>query len=304
MIWKAFWSDLKKMIDLLIFAKQNEIYAVSRLRQEAKKAGLNYKVIRYEGIHLNLRRGKAEFFYKGRSLPEAKMAVFRVAGRGGAGEYFVPQRTALLELWQNRPMAIVNLKTYLRFPRLNKLGQHFYFAKYDLPFVASRNYAALDLLNPEKFKFPLIVKNRYGSGGQKVFKADSPLELRNLLLEDPVSMLIQPFLTTGFDYRVIVIGGKAIGAMKKTAPKGEFLTNVARGGTATKAALTTELKTLAEKAAKIFLTDYAGVDIMYDHKGQPYILEVNRGAQFEGFEESTGINVAGKLIEWLQHKQA
>ena len=82
--------------------KRRKIYAVSRLRQEAKKAGLNYKVIRYEGIHLNLRRGKAEFFYKGRSLPEAKMAVFRVAGRGGAGEYFVPQRTALLELWQNR----------------------------------------------------------------------------------------------------------------------------------------------------------------------------------------------------------
>jgi len=290
---------IKNKVDLLIFAKQMEFYAVNRLRQEAKKMGLAYKVIRYEGMSLKLAEHKINFFYKGRSLPEAKMAIFRVAGRGGRGEHFVPQRTALLESWQDKPMVIMNLKTYLRFPRLNKLWQHYYLAKYDLPFVHSRNYASLDLLDPKKFKFPLIVKNRYGSGGQKVFKADSPLELRNLLAEDPVSVLIQPFLTTGCDYRVIVIGGKAIGAMKKTAPKGEFLTNVVRGGTATKVELTRELKTLAEKTARIFKADYAGVDIMYDQKGKPYILEINRGAQFEGFESSTAINVARKMIEYL-----
>ena len=151
--------------------------------------------------------------------------------------------------------------------------------------------------------FPLIVKNRYGSGGQKVFKADSPLELRNLLLEDIMGNMIQPFLRTGCDFRVIVIGGKAVGAMKKIAPPGEFLTNVVRGGKAVKAPLTKELKTLAEKTSKLFYADYSGVDIMYDHKGNPYILEINRGAQFEGFEESTGINVARQVIEWLQGKR-
>lgn len=291
------------MMDLLIFAKETEGYAVKRLRQEARIMGLKYKVIRYEDMSLKLSQEKIAFFHQGRALPEAKIAIFRVAGRGGRGEYFVPQRTALLELWKDKPMAIMNLRTYLKFPRLNKLWQHYYFAKHDLPFVRSQNYASLDLLDPKKFKFPLIVKNRYGSGGQKVFKAGSPLELRNLLLEDAVSMMIQPFLTTGCDFRVMVIGGQALGAMKKTAPKGEFLTNVVRGGTATKAELTKELKILAEKTAKIFYADYAGVDIMYDRKGNPYILEINRGAQFEGFEQSTGINVAQKMIDYLLAKR-
>jgi ribosomal protein S6--L-glutamate ligase len=115
--------------------------------------------------------------------------------------------------------------------------------------------------------------------------------------------MIQPFLATGHDYRVIVIGGKALGAMKKTAPKGEFLTNVVRGGTATKAELTKELRDLSVKAARLFQADYVGVDIMYDKKGNPYILEVNRGAQFEGFERSTGINIARQMIEWLISKR-
>ena len=101
---------------------------------------------------------------------------------------------------------------------------------------------------------------------------------------------------------MIVIGGEAIGAMKKTAPPGEFLTNIARGGLASKADLTDELKDLAEKTARVFKTDYVGVDIMYDTEGRPYILEANRGAQFEGFERSTGINVAQKMIEFLLEK--
>lgn len=291
-------------MDLLIFAKKDfEVYAVRRLSQEAKKMKLTYQVIRYEDLAVKIEKDRVSFSHRNKPLLKPKMAIFRVAGRGGAGEHFVPQRTILLQQWAKEPVAIMNLKTYLEFPRLNKLWQHYYFAKEDLPYVPSQNFGSLSLIKTRKLKFPLIVKNRYGSGGQKVFKADSPLELRNLLLEDPVGEMIQPFLPTGYDFRVIVIGGKAIGAMKKTAPKGEFLTNVVRGGTATKAELTKELKDLSIRSARLFKADYVGVDIMHDKKNNPYILEVNRGAQFEGFERSTGINVAREMIEWLQKKQ-
>ncbi len=294
----------RKMIELLIFAKKDfEVYAVRRLRQEAKKLGLKHQVVRYEDIVVKFKGRKVNFFHRGKALPKPKMAIFRVAGRGGAGEHFVPQRTILLQQWKKESIAVMNLKTYLAFPRLNKLWQHYHFAQAGLPYVPSENYGSLPLLKSKKFKFPLIVKNRYGSGGLKVFKADSPMELRNLLLESAISEMIQPFLPTGHDYRVIVIGNKAIGAMKKTAPEGEFLTNVVRGGTATKAELTKELRDLSVKAARLFSADYVGVDIMYDKRGNPYILEVNRGAQFEGFEESTGINVARQMIKWLQTKK-
>lgn len=287
-------------MDLLIFAKKTEGYAVDRLAEEARGKGLVFRVVRYDEMSLRMSPGKVVFMHLGKSLPVPKLAVFRVAGRGGAGEYFVPQRTILLSLWKDLGVKAMNLQTYLEFPRLNKMWQHCYFAREGLPFVPSDTYAEVENIPYKEYQYPLIVKNRYGSGGQKVFKADSPTELRNLLLEEPFGNLIQPFLPTGHDFRVIVIGGKAFpAAMKKIAPKGEFLTNVVRGGQALKVPLTKELKDLAERTAAVFKADYAGVDIMYDEKGKPYVLEVNRGAQFEGFEQSTGINVAQHILEWL-----
>ena len=60
---------------------------------------------------------------------------------------------------------------------------------------------------------------------------------------------------------------------------------------------------LAEKVARVCGLDYCGVDIMKDEKGNNYILEVNRQCQFQGFEKSTGINVAKKVVEMFLKRQ-
>jgi len=62
---------------------------------------------------------------------------------------------------------------------------------------------------------------------------------------------------------------------------------------------------LAEKVAKVCGLDYCGVDIMKDSAKQnakSYILEVNRQCQFQGFEKSTGINVAKLVVEMFLKK--
>lgn len=56
-------------------------------------------------------------------------------------------------------------------------------------------------------------------------------------------------------------------------------------------------KALAEKVARVCGLDYCGVDIMKDENDNSYILEVNRQCQFQGFEKSTGINVAKLVVE-------
>jgi glutathione synthase/RimK-type ligase-like ATP-grasp enzyme len=50
--------------------------------------------------------------------------------------------------------------------------------------------------------------------------------------------------------------------------------------------------------------DYGGVDIMKDEGGKNYVLEVNRACQFKGFEKSTGINVAKRVVEMLVSKMS
>ena len=51
--------------------------------------------------------------------------------------------------------------------------------------------------------------------------------------------------------------------------------------------------------AKIFKLDYCGIDLMKNEDGDWIVLEVNRACQFEGFEKSTGINVASKVVDCL-----
>lgn len=292
------------MIDFMILAKRMEEYSVKRFYEEAKNLKLKTRIVRYEDLYVRIGKEEIDIFSNKRRVKRPKMVVLRVAGRGGAGMYFVPHRAILINQWQKTDTVILNSKTYLNFPRINKLLQSHKFFQAGVPFVPSQSYCSIDRIKFGSFKFPVIVKNKFGSGGQKVFKADSPQELKNLVeLEEPYNVLIQPFLQTGHDYRVIVLGGKALpAAMRKTAAEGEFLTNFARGGSVEGVPLTKELKTLAEKAAKIFECDYAGIDIMYDKKNRPHVLEVNRGAQFHGFEDSTGINLAKEVILYLKDR--
>ena len=144
----------RKKIDLLIFAKTTEKYAAERIAAEAEEMNLSYRVIRYREMSLKMGPDGVAFYHRGQLIPQAKMALFRVAGRGGAGEYFVSQRTALLEHWRNEKMSILNAKGYLTFPRLNKLYQHCLFAKNHLPFVSSWNYGHVDLIEGVKFTPP------------------------------------------------------------------------------------------------------------------------------------------------------
>ena len=111
--------------------------------------------------------------------------------------------------------------------------------------------------------------------------------------------LWQSYLPTRWDLRVVIVGGRAIGAMKRSAVGEEFRSNFSLGGEVDSWKMSQEEKLLAEKTAKVCGLDYGGIDIMKDEDGNNYILEVNRACQYKGFEKSTGINVAGEVLEML-----
>jgi len=154
-----------------------------------------------------------------------------------------------------------------------------------------------------KIKKPFIIKHTISSKGEKVFKLNSFKQASSLLKKEDrfPEILIQEYLPAKEDNRVFVIGYKALGVMKRIIPKGDFRANIALGAKGIPGKLTPRLKRLAEKAAKITQTEIAGVDIMYS-RGKPYILEVNRAPQFIGFIETTGIDVPGKIIDYLEKK--
>lgn len=153
----------------------------------------------------------------------------------------------------------------------------------------------------KRLSFPVVVKESFGSMGKGVYLANDFAELKSLAERIKTKPhIFQKYLSHSFgtDVRVIVIGGSAVGAIKRTNET-DFRSNVAQGGKTEKFTLTDEFKCAAETAAKILGLDYCGVDLLYGDGGKPYVSEVNSNAFFFGFEKATGINVAALYAEYI-----
>jgi len=285
---------------IAIFSHVASAYGPRRLKEEAQKLGLETYVADYNQVDIIIGKKGVEVYLEGKLMPKMDLVIFRSAG---GTFYYVPQRDYLLNYFERQRATILNKKTYKVWSRLDKFTQQMRLAQLGLPFVESFLYGSRQRLEKKMF-YPAVVKSYFGSQGKRVFKVENKKQLNKLLEEFlPGNLLIEPVLPEGEDVRVIVLGGKAIGAMRRIAPQGQFLTNYSAGGIVEKFKLDKTTRQLAQKAAKAFFLDYVGVDLMKDWQGQWRILEVNRACQFEGFEKSTGINVAKKVVEYLISKR-
>ncbi len=101
----------------------------------------------------------------------------------------------------------------------------------------------------------------------------------------------------GVDIRAFVVGGRVLGAIERRAPG--WRTNLARGGSARRVALPEQLASLALRAAAAVGAEYAGVDLVTASDGTVHVLEVNGIPGWKGFQEATGVDVAGTLVDFL-----
>lgn len=293
-------SIMEKKVDLLIFTGHPRAYAIKRLVQEAKKQDLRAKIASYRDLDFVIKTGEARVFLAGVPLPVPRMAIFRTPGlKTKSG----PRGGVLRRFLISQGTRVLNQESYLTGLRPDKISQYFKMANSGLPIVPSHVFGSVERL--EKLgEYPLIIKHCAGSQGRHVFKVESLEGAKKVLdkYEHSSDFLIQPFLKAGEDVRVIVLGGKALGAMKRTALPGKFLTNFSVGGEVENYDLAKDpaARELAEKVAALFKVDYSGIDLMRDEEGNWLILEINKSAQFEGFEKATGINVAKAIIEHLQ----
>lgn len=147
---------------------------------------------------------------------------------------------------------------------------------------------------------PVVMKVLEGTQGVGVMIVHTPVSLHSVL--DTLrglgqDVMMQEFLAKGAgrDYRAFVIGNRVIAAMARTAPAGEFRSNLHRGGQGDLVKLPVSYQRAAIAAAHKMGLEIAGVDMMEGPKG-PLILEVNSSPGFEGIEKATGLNVAAQMI--------
>ena len=153
-----------------------------------------------------------------------------------------------------------------------------------------------------KLAFPIVAKENYGSQGKGVFLAKNEQELRDL--EKRLAFtphLYQQFIESskGKDFRIIVIGHRAVAWMERESQNGDFRSNIALGGMGKKTDLPKEFLETAEKASSLLGLDYCGVDLLYGEKGEPILCEVNSNAHIKNLMNATGKDVSDDILEHI-----
>jgi ribosomal protein S6--L-glutamate ligase len=151
---------------------------------------------------------------------------------------------------------------------------------------------------------PVIIKLLEGTQGLGVVLAEnkkaaiSVIEAFNGL---KARVIIQEFVKEagGADIRAFVVDGQVVGAMKRQAKEGEFRSNLHRGGSSSVIRLKRNEKSAAINAARKMGLGVAGVDMLQSSRG-PLILEVNSSPGLEGIEKATELDIAGKIVEYLE----
>jgi ribosomal protein S6--L-glutamate ligase len=111
-------------------------------------------------------------------------------------------------------------------------------------------------------------------------------------------IVLQEFVaeSRGRDIRALVVGERVVAAMRRRARRGEFRSNLHRGGRGKAMTLPPAYAEAAVKAARVVGLEMAGVDMLETRRG-PKVMEVNSSPGFEGLEEATGVDIAGAIVE-------
>ena len=160
-------------------------------------------------------------------------------------------------------------------------------------------------------KYPIIMKTLRGSKGIGVIFIESERSLDAIVQliykeSEDAELLLQEYIKTDYDIRVLVLGGKVLAAMRRDVIKGDFRSNFSRGGKVKMFKLTELEIEDCILAAKAVNGHYVAVDFIPSQnreKDRPYIIEVNSSPGTEGIETATGENLIKQVIEHFHDRK-
>lgn len=150
--------------------------------------------------------------------------------------------------------------------------------------------------------YPIVVKRSAGAQGRWVLRAGDPAQLQavfdELVAEGPGSLLVQPLVqeSQGKAIRALVTGGRLLVATLRSAPAGEWRSNVARGGTQEPVVLSPGEAAMALGASAALGLGHAGVDLLRTASGT-VVLEVNACPDFTSMSACTDVDLAAAVLD-------
>ena len=289
---------------LLMLARNASLYSHQRLVEAAEARGHEIDVLDTLRMYMNITSHRPEVRYQGRVLSGYDAIIPRIGASITSYGMAVVRQFEMMGVWSiNESVAIGRSRDKLR--SLQLLAR----AGIGLPVTAFAHDTrmtddVLDIVGGE----PVVIKLLEGTQGVGVVLSETRRSAKSVIEAfrgAKVDILVQEFIKEagGADIRTIVVGGKVIAAMKRQGGEGEFRSNLHRGGSATKIKITPEERSTAIRAAKVMGLNVAGVDLLRANHG-PVVMEVNSSPGLEGIEDSSGVDVAGQIIEFIEKNHA
>lgn len=287
-----------------ILSRNRNLYSTKRLVEEAAARGHEVRVFDVLKCFMNITANDPIVYYQLSSETVEPLQFDAVIPRIGAS--ITAYGCAVLRQFEVGQVYSINESIAITRSR-DKLRAHQLLARKGIgqPVTSYAHSArATDKLIESVGGAPLLLKLTNSTQGNGVLLAETKKAaeaLINAFRGVGSDFLVQEYIKEagGSDIRCFVVGDKVIAAMRRKAAKGEYRSNLHRGGTAEVIKLTPEERRLAVRAATVMGLDLAGVDIIRSAHG-PLVIEVNSSPGLEGIEKATGINVAAKIIAYVE----
>ena len=283
---------------IYILSRNRNLYSTKRLVEEVEAMGWECRVLDYLKCTLDIVKGKRVINYNGKTLDKPDAIIPRIgASRTFFGNAVIRQFESMGVFSTTSSLSLSRSRDKLR--SIQILSRNV-----DIPktVFASNKSKAEDVINLAGGT-PLIMKVLEGTQGKGVVLVDSKMSAKSVLdafngLE--VNILIQEFIreADGEDIRIFVVDGKVVGAMKRKAKDKEFRSNLHQGGTSIPHKVKRNEKSVAIRSALAMGLGICGVDIINSARG-PLVLEVNSSPGLEGIEKTTGFNIAGEIMSYI-----
>lgn len=291
---------VRRPLRIALLTREPKNYSSLRLIEAAEARGHVIEVIDTARCYMRIGTVDAEVHYDGKALPRYDAVIPRI------GATITDYGMAVLRQFSNAGAYCLNTAGAIGRSR-DKLLAHQLLARarVPMPITAFANSPKdTEGLIALAGGAPIVLKLLSSTQGKGVLLAETRKSAERLVdafRGVEANFLVQEFVEEagGADIRAFVVGNKVVGAMRRQAEKGEFRSNLHRGGTASEARLSPAEREIAREAAKVLGLQIAGVDLLQTKDG-PKVLEVNSSPGLKGIENASGKDIASLIIGHLE----
>lgn len=287
-------------MNIAILSREPGLYSTKRLKEAGEKRGHNIEIIDHMKCVLVIEKKNPMVWYHGKRLDYFDAIIPRIgASVTFYGAAVVRQFEMMKVITAVESQALIRSRDKLR--SLQVLSR----SGVGMPKTIFMDYSRdTEGIIEAVGGAPVVIKLLEGTQGLGVVLAENKKAAQSVIEAFNglhARIIIQEYIkeSKGSDIRAFVVNGEVVGAMKRQARQGEFRSNLHRGGQATLYKLNRQEKHAAVTAARKLGLGVAGVDMLPSNRG-PLVVEVNSSPGLEGIEGATGVDIAGKIITYLE----